>query len=297
VRDGETGYHVPYDDPEAIAERIAHLFRHPRLMNVFRQQAVRRANDLFTWWHVANGVAALYEDVIAARDPARREQAAQLAVVDRGFEAVIDSLRETRRRLRERILDAAEVMSAAFAGDHKLLTCGNGGSAADAQHFAAELVGRFKAPERAALAAIALTADSTILTAWSNDAGYDEVFARQLEALGRAGDVLVGISTSGRSRNVVRAFETARRIGMRTIALLGGDGGACRDLADVSILVPSSDTQHIQEVHIVVIHMLCELAEARVLAEPAHPPTATATRTRWVSPEQLAARESRFRAA
>jgi D-inositol-3-phosphate glycosyltransferase len=297
VRDGETGYHVPPDDPDAIAERIAHLHRHPRLTSVFRRQAVRRANDLFTWRHVANGVAALYEDVIAAGDPARGEQAAQLAVLDNGFDALIDSLRETRLRLRQPILDAAEVLSAAFAGDHKVLICGNGGSAADAQHLAGELVGRFKAPGRAALPAIALTADSTIVTAWANDAGFDEVFARQVEALGRSGDVLIGISTSGRSRNVVRAFEAARQRGMRTVALLGGDGGDCRGLADAAVTVPSPDTQHIQEVHIVVIHMLCELIEARVLARSQRPATATAARTRWVSPEVLAAREPRFRAA
>jgi phosphoheptose isomerase len=113
---------------------------------------------------------------------------------------------------------------------------------------------------------IALTADTSILTAWSNDVGYDEVFARQVEALGRPGDVLIGLSTSGRSRNVVRAFEAARALGVRTVALLGGDGGAMAPLADVAVTVPSADTQHIQEVHLVVVHVLCELIETRLLA-------------------------------
>jgi phosphoheptose isomerase len=266
VRDGETGYLVPPDDAAAIAERIAHLYRHPRLLNVFRRQAIKRANDLFTWDHVATGVATVYEDVLIAGDPRRREQAGHLAVVERSFQGALHAMQEARHRLREPILDSADVIGACLAEGGKVLVCGNGGSAAEAQHLAAELVGRYKAPARRALGVIALTADTSILTAWSNDVGYDEVFARQVEALGRPGDVLIGLSTSGRSRNVVRAFEAARALGVRTVALLGGDGGAVAPLADVAVTVPSADTQHIQEVHLVVVHVLCELIETRLLA-------------------------------
>jgi D-inositol-3-phosphate glycosyltransferase len=269
VRDGEAGYLVPPDDPDAIAERVAHLHRHPRLMNVLRKQAIRRANDLFTWKRVADGVASLYEGVLASASPERGALAGRLAVVDSGFEGVLESLREARRKLRDRIVEAAEAISAAFAGDRKVLVCGNGGSAADAQHLCAELVGRFKAKDRRALPAIALTADTAVLTAWANDVGYDDVFARQVEALGRPGDVLVVISTSGRSRNVVRALEAARRLGIRTVSLLGKDGGDCRLHTDIAVTVPSADTQHIQEVHVVVLHILCELVEAAALVEPA----------------------------
>jgi phosphoheptose isomerase len=266
VRDGETGYLVPPDDPGAIGERLAHLFEHPRLLSAFRRQAIKRANDLFTWERVAHGVAGLYEEVLAAGEPARREQAAHLAVVDRGFEDAMRCLHESQRRLRTEILEAAEMISAGFAHDGKLLVCGNGGSAADAQHMVAEFVGRFKASGRRALPAIALTADTSVLTAWSNDVGYEDVFARQVEAFGRSGDVLLGISTSGRSRNVIRAFEAAARSGVRRVALLGGDGGDLRDLAEIALIVPSADTQHIQEAHAVVIHLVCELVERRVLA-------------------------------
>lgn len=283
VRDGEAGYLVPPDDPDAIAERVAHLYRRPRLMNVLRRQAIRRANDLFTWSHVADGVAALYEQITLARNPARREQAERLAVVDTGFDAALESLRETRRHLRERIVLAAELLGAAFAAGRKVLACGNGGSAADAQHLAAELVGRFKTPGRPALPAIALTADSAILTAWSNDAGFDQVFARQIEALGKPGDVLLAISTSGRSPNVVRALEAARRAGLSTLALLGGDGGASAPLADVAITIPAADTAHVQEAHIVVLHVLCELLEARLLARPSRGDTALTAPTRWAA--------------
>jgi phosphoheptose isomerase len=281
VRDGETGYLVSPDDPAAIAERIAHLYRHPRLMNVFRRQAIKRANDLFTWEHVATGVATVYEDVLIAGDPRRREQAGHLAVVERSFQGALHAMHEARHRLREPILDAADLLAGSLVDGAKVLVCGNGGSAAQAQHLAAELVGRYKAPGRRALPAIALTADSAIVTAWSNDVGYDEVFARQVDALGRPGDVVLGLSTSGRSRNVVRAFETARGLGLRTIALLGGDGGLLAPLADVAVTVPSGDTQHIQEVHLVVAHLLCELVEARLLADAAAP-----ARTIWAQPEQ-----------
>lgn len=285
VRDGEAGYLVPPNDPDAVAERIAHLHAHPRLASVLRRQAIQRANDLFTWRHVADGVAALYERTVASGSPARRAQASRLALVDNGFEALREALREARRHLRERIVEASDVIGNAFAGDHKALVCGNGGSAADAQHLVGELVGRFKAQGRAGLPAIALTADSVVLTAWANDAGYDDVFARQVEALGRPGDVLVAISTSGRSRNVVRALEAARRAGMRSVALLGHGGGECQALADVAVTVPSTDTQHIQEVHTAILHMMCELVEARAVAEPARPAAAPVARLRWVTTE------------
>ena len=282
VRDGEAGYLVPPDDPDAVAERIAHLHKHPRLTAVLRKKAIRRANDLFTWRHVADGVGELYERIIAVRDPARRAQLASLAVVDGGFDGILGSLRDARRHLRERIVEAASLLGDTFTEGNKLLACGNGGSAADAQHLAAELVGRYKSTDRPALPAIALTADSAVLTAWSNDMGYEEAFARQVEALGRRGDALIAISTSGRSKNVTRALAMARERGLRTIALLGNDGGEHRALSDVAIVVPSADTAHIQEVHIVVLHLLCELVDARCTTRPTND-TAPPRTSRWVA--------------
>jgi phosphoheptose isomerase len=173
-------------------------------------------------------------------------------------------LREAQRHVRTDLLVAADEIVAALRDGGKLLLCGNGGSASDAQHFAAELVGRFKRPGRRGLPALALGSDLASLTAWANDVGYDEVYARQVEAFGRRGDVLFGISTSGRSRNLLRAFSEARRLGLRTIGLLGGEGGELRSLSDIALVVPSSDTQHIQAAHIVLIHLLCELIEERL---------------------------------
>lgn len=288
VRDGETGYLVPPNDPDALAERLAHLYRHPKLMSVYRRQAIRRANDLFTWQKVTNAVAALYEEVMAAAQPERCDEQVQLAVFDRNFNDAFDALTESRR-LRSAVLQATEIISACFARGGKILLCGNGGSAADAQHFACEFVGRYKIADRPGLPAIALTADGATLTAWSNDASFDDVFARQVEAFGRPGDVLIGISTSGRSRNVVRAFEAAARHGLRSVALLGGDGGTIRDLADVPLIVPSSDTPRIQEVHIVLIHILCELVEERAMAMRDQPSAIPSpVRNLWEGPRREA---------
>lgn len=156
--------------------------------------------------------------------------------------------------------DAGRRIASALAQGGKLMLCGNGGSAADAQHIASELTGRF-IQERRPLAGIALTTDSSALTCIGNDYAFDEVFARQLRALGRAGDVLIGISTSGNSANVVKAVQAAHEMGITVIGLLGRDGGALKPLSDVAIVVPSKVTARIQEAHILIGHTLCGLIE------------------------------------
>ena len=163
----------------------------------------------------------------------------------------------------EPVADAARDLLACLAGGGTVFVCGNGGSAADAQHLAAELVGRYRR-ERRALPAIALTTDTSALTAIANDYGYHDVFARQVAALVRSGDVLVALSTSGDSENVCRAAEEARRAGATTIALVGRDGGRLATLADRVIRVPSDATPRIQEAHITIIHVLCEMIERGV---------------------------------
>ncbi|HLC48502.1 MAG TPA: D-sedoheptulose 7-phosphate isomerase [Candidatus Norongarragalinales archaeon] len=155
---------------------------------------------------------------------------------------------------------AFKLLLAAYAAGNKLLICGNGGSAADSQHIAAELVGRFK-KERRALPAIALSTDTSILTSLSNDYAYEIVFKRQVEAHGAAGDVLLALSTSGNSGNVLAAAKEARKRGMKVVALTGQDGGKLRRLADVCIRVPSQETDKIQEVHIAIGHIICDLIE------------------------------------
>ena len=160
---------------------------------------------------------------------------------------------------------AAAAISASLRQDGKVLVFGNGGSAADAQHMAAELVGRF-ARERRGYAAIALTTDASVVTSLSNDYGYDRVFERQIEALGKPGDVAIGITTSGGSANVVRALEAARGRKLTTIALTGRDGGAAGRTADLHINVPSESTPRVQEVHMTLLHIICDLVERELSA-------------------------------
>jgi D-sedoheptulose 7-phosphate isomerase len=158
-------------------------------------------------------------------------------------------------------------MSEALLNDGKILSCGNGGSAADSQHFSSELLNRFEM-ERPGLPAMALTTDSSTLTSISNDYAYEEIFSKQVRALGRAGDVLLAISTSGNSENVARAIQAAHERSMRVVAMTGRDGGLMADLyrdGDVEIRVPSERTARIQEVHLVVIHCLCDIIDSTLL--------------------------------
>jgi len=172
------------------------------------------------------------------------------------------ALRQELMGQAEKIAGAGALVAAALRAGGKLLVCGNGGSAADAQHIAAELTGRFSASSRPGLAAIALTTDSSALTAIANDFGYEHVFARQVEALGRQGDVLLAISTSGRSPNVVEAAKRARAQGLAVIALSGPSPGLLEPHADVVLCAPGRTTDRIQELHITVGHILCSLIEA-----------------------------------
>lgn len=151
----------------------------------------------------------------------------------------------------------------AMQAGNKVLVAGNGGSAADAQHFAAEFVGKYKI-KRAAYPAIALTTDTSLLTAWSNDEGFNGVFARQIEALGKSGDVFFGISTSGNSLNIIQAIEVAKRKKIVAVALLGGDGGRAKGAADFEFVVPSKNTPRIQEVHTLILHSIAEEVEKRM---------------------------------
>jgi D-sedoheptulose 7-phosphate isomerase len=176
------------------------------------------------------------------------------------FEAAIALHATVRDGDHSALLLAARAMRAAHAAGGRTLIFGNGGSAADAQHMAAELVNRFQR-ERAAIAAIALTTDASIVTSIGNDYGFEHVFARQVDALGRPGDVALGISTSGASPNVRRGLEAGRRRGLTTIALTGRDGGEIGRMADIHINVPGDVTARVQEVHATLIHAMCELVE------------------------------------
>lgn len=185
-----------------------------------------------------------------------------------------ESIAVTRRLLEDEYLRSIEKIGAMFVSSlkqgKKILIAGNGGSAADAQHFSAELVGRFSI-EREGLPAIALTTNTSVLSAIGNDFSYDQIFSRQLRALGQTGDVFVGITTSGNSKNILDAFRIANERGITTVGLLGRDGGIAASLCDMSLIVPSQNTQYIQEAHSTVIHAWCTLIDAAVVAGVIHP--------------------------
>jgi len=199
---------------------------------------------------------------------------------------VIDSLNESaqiKRRIADQcvpqVIKAIDLIIDAFNKKKKILLCGNGGSAADAQHLATEFVIRLSPKiQRPGLPAIALTTDSSTLTAGANDLGFENVFARSVEALGEAGDVLIGLSTSGNSESVNRAFQKAKEKKMTTIGLLGNDGGRSKDLVDLAIIVPSSDTQRIQEGHITIGHIIFQEVEQEMFGQvvPEAPPASRA---------------------
>ena len=165
------------------------------------------------------------------------------------------------------LIQVVKVLVAAFKGGHKVLLFGNGGSAADAQHLAAEFVNRFLI-ERPPLPAIALTTDTSILTSISNDYGYADTFAKQVKALGKEGDVAIGISTSGTAANVVKAIKVAKDLGMKTVGLTGGDGGDLAKIVDFALVVDSSATPRIQETHITIGHVLCEMVDRMLFQQP-----------------------------
>jgi len=218
-------------------------------------------------------IREVLEHVLKQAPPPKQEKDSQAtATLDsaRAVGYIKDIVEESiaiQRRVGEQlapsIVKAAEIMLSSLRDGHKLLIFGNGGSAADAQHLAAELVGRFE-QERKAVPALALTTDTSILTAIANDYGYETVFARQIEALGRAGDIAVAISTSGDSPSVLEGVRTAEKKGIKTIGLTGQKGGALAKLADLCLQAPSSSTARIQEAHALIIHLLCGLVEANL---------------------------------
>lgn len=185
-----------------------------------------------------------------------------MEIIEQRFEEHIRLAQRVRnsKKLMKEIALAAVLMKVALAAGHKIMFCGNGGSAADAQHWAAEIVGRFQ-KERKGLPAIALTVDTSILTAIANDYGYERVFSRQVEALGNAGDVLVAVSTSGNSANVLAAIEEAKNKGVKTIGMTAAGGGKMAEVCDVCLVIPDKVTARAQEVHSLIGHILCEIVE------------------------------------
>ena len=183
-----------------------------------------------------------------------------LQTIQKEFQSHLETINKVINYMEDDIVKSSSIIVEALKNGNKILLCGNGGSAADAQHIAAELTGRYKT-ERRGLPGIALTTDTSALTAIGNDYGYDRVFDRQVESLAQKGDLLIGISTSGNSKNVINAFNVGREIGCKIIGFSGRDGGAMNDLCDINLVVPSDDTPRIQEMHILFGHTICQIID------------------------------------
>jgi D-inositol-3-phosphate glycosyltransferase len=280
VAEGETGYLIPPDDSVALADRLAHLFRNPGELKLLGQNGVRRANNLFTWQKVSAELSAVYEEVTGLKPTFASIQKtdsngsdvdkailSNQQPLDASIEELIQVLQLSKKNLHSKTSQAAEIIASCLARGNKVMVCGNGGSAAEAQHFASEFVGQFSVTGRQALPVMSLTPDSSFLTAWSNDVGYDTVFSRQVEAFGQPGDVLLGISTSGKSHNIIEAFKTAASMDIVCIGLIGRDGGDMLSWSDIPILIPSSNTQRIQEMQLLILHSISELVENRFVPE------------------------------
>jgi len=268
VRDDETGYLVRPKDPDALAERLAHLYEHPKLMSVLSRQAVRRANDLFTWHQVATSMAAVYEEVLAPTRSRRQEHTQLVSVLNRSFDQLVEVLQESRRRLTPALLDAADLVSNCIARGGRVLVSGSGSSGREALRLTSELTNRFKSEERGGLPAIMLSetlADPFIAA----EREHESLVLRQMETIGRAGDVFIGVTASKRSRSLLPAFRSARNLGLHSIALTGQNAGDLPQAADIAITIPSGEREHILQSQLVVMHLLCELVEER-LASDAH---------------------------
>jgi len=265
VLDGKTGLLVPPQNPDALAEKISELLLNRTRLQEMSVNAVKRVQTLFTWQRVAHLMNNVYEKVITNHSIAVNSTLPEdLSLIDNAFENLVTTINVCKQQLRAPLQEAARQLYRCLLHGKKILVCGNGGSASQSQHFAAELVGRFEIPDRPGMPAIALTADSAVLTAWSNDYSYDQVFSRQVQALGRKGDILLCLSTSGNSNNILLAMEAAHQQQMTCIALLGKDGGPAADYADVSLIVPSGNTARIQELHMHMLHVLCTLVERKI---------------------------------
>jgi len=282
VVDGVTGVHVPPRDPERLAEALAALLADPEQRAVYGSAGVERARRRYGWPRIAAATLDVYARVVArplrraADGTAAASDARRFALVPRGSDHVA-TLRAALDELEpdiERLEAWGERLADVLAAGGRLLAVGNGGSAAQAQHLTAELVGRFRT-ERQPLSAICLHGDTSSLTAIANDYGAEEAFARQVRAHGRPGDVLIALSTSGRSSNVVRAVEAANALGIATWGLTGSEPSPLTDLCDDMLRVRSADPATTQELHLIALHVLCGAVDRELaLRAPAAPAAA-----------------------
>lgn len=261
VRHNETGLLVEPREPAVLAGQISTLLAQPVNLSRFAENGRSRSAALFTWKEVARQMSVLYSRAFH-KAPAAASELTKLGFIEQAFRETAAAFIEASSLLAAPVLQASALICESLESGNKILICGNGGSAAESQHLAAELVGRFKMASRRGLPAISLAADTAVITAWANDFSFDEIFSRQLEAIGQPGDLLVCLSTSGCSANILEVLSVAARSGIRSVLMTGKADKT--GLADLVIQVPSENTPCIQEIHLHIIHLLCDLVEKQL---------------------------------
>lgn len=256
VRRNETGDLVPPRQPQQLADKISKLLNSRGRLALMGERSLQHVAQNFTWKIVSTRIADLYEKIIAERHTNK-----QIQHLKDYFKQASQTFIKSAEALPALVVEVANEICNVLSRGKKVLVCGNGGSAAESQHFVAELVGRFEIAKRPGYPVISLNTDTAVLTAWANDFGYDTVYQRQVQALGQSGDMLICLSTSGNSSNIVQALKQANKQEMITVNLLGKDGGEAAYYAHHNLIVPSSDTGRIQEIHLHLIHQLCWLVE------------------------------------
>lgn len=261
VVDRKTGFLVPPKDADLLAERMERLLKDDKLRDSYKENSLARVREIFTWSFIARSMMTVYEKLIYSDSSKYQKIEEQAHTVLGNFRSLIQTARKAQDTMSYSIVDAAHAILRTLEEGGKVMIAGNGGSAADASHFAGELVGHYLLEMRNALPVLSLTSDTAVMTAVANDFSFEHVFSRQIEGLGEKGDIFIGISTSGNSRNIIQAMKKAREMGMKTIALLGKGGGKIAEFSDISLIVPSRNTQVIQELHTNIIHSLCQIIE------------------------------------
>jgi phosphoheptose isomerase/glycosyltransferase involved in cell wall biosynthesis len=254
VDDKVTGELIEPNNPVELTSTLFNLYKNPSLLVAYGEKAKNKVRR-FTWDKIAATLLLAYEE--AAKSPCLENESHTISAAINGLEVAYHKMSE---RLPANLLTVVATLRDCFASGGKLLLAGNGGSAAQCQHLAAELVGRFQ-KVRPGLPALALTADGCLLTAWANDSGYEDIFSRQIQALAKPGDVFLAISTSGKSANLIRAVETCQQLKIQTIGILGNSGGKLIDNMDAAITIEGDNTPRIQEMQLLIVHLLVELLE------------------------------------
>lgn len=263
VRHEETGLLVSPQQPQQLSSAIVELISNDRKRMKFSVNALRHVKS-FTWKTVSESIARLYEQCM----PNTTEKEA-IHQIKQNFLGSSRTFEKAAEVMAGGIARLSAKMVSVLQSNRKIMICGNGGSAAESQHFAAELVGRFEIPQRPGYPVISLNTDVSVMTAWANDFGYDTVFSRQVQALGQPGDMLICLSTSGNSANIINALKEASKLGIVCVNLLGKDGGEAAQYGEHNLIVPSDNTARIQEVQLHIIHQLCALVEQQMVAQTA----------------------------